>query len=128
MIFIRAQALDNTSEDLCVLDGELMDAASAVASPGMALLSETVRNGREFTESAYRITSGPRGVAVKIPTDRIDTLNRRAGAVAVFSRDHLNDLHGTAASIAEGAGKLGRPVAADHLGAALTSCATREKP
>jgi hypothetical protein len=121
MIFVRTQALDNVSNDQCVLDGELLDAASLAASPGMALLSDTVRDGRAYVEAGYEITSGRGCIVVKLPTAEVDSIGRRASAVAVFSRDELADLRFAADVIADYAGRLDRTVDSKPLALALVS-------
>lgn len=92
MIFVRSQALDNASDDMCVLDGQLLNTTAPDAVNAIRLLSKTRQQGRAATEGLTEITTGALAIAVKVDTGDVDQAGRKAPVMAVFDRAELHDL------------------------------------
>lgn len=110
MIFLRSQALDNLSEDLCVLDGELMSASDPSAASAIALLSAIMRRGRTRVEGSTRITKGRDAIAINVATGERDVGGRPAPVIAVIDRSLLDDIEGIAETISVYARMIKRSV------------------
>ncbi|NUP41404.1 MAG: hypothetical protein HOY76_31360 [Streptomyces sp.] len=119
MIFIRSQALDNMSDDPCVLDGVLVSASDPAAATAIDALSETARHGQSWTGGSTRITNGPAAVAIRIDTGERDDAGRPSPVVALIDRGWLKDLDGAVDGIAAFTRLLHRTIDVDRLSADL---------
>ena len=110
MIFIRAQALDNLSEDPCVVNGRIVHASDPTAAPAMRALADTMRHGRTATSGSTQITESKTAVAIKIRTDKRDVAGRPASVVALLGRERLDDIDATVCAIADYTSLLDRAI------------------
>lgn len=121
MIFVRAQALDNLSEDPCVLAGQVVNAADPAAARTLSELSRTMLQGRPSEAGSTQIIVGPYATAFKIDTGDRDVGGRVAPIIALTDSDWERDIAGTAQAIAECARLINRTVDAVRLASDLDS-------
>jgi hypothetical protein len=84
MIFLKSQALDNRSSDLCVIDGVVFETTRTEVRPHLAKASEVRMEGRQSEMGSTSFWTRGRDVSIEIHTDEVDEAARPATVIATF--------------------------------------------
>jgi hypothetical protein len=115
-LFVKSQALDNISPDLCVIDGVILEARALEVRPHLARIAEICIEGKESREGSTRFWQHKDDVAIEICTMDVDEAGRAAPLLAMFdwasARDAPRDLAGELTVLAQ---SINRHVEPDRL-------------
>ena len=113
-MFLLAQALDNRGPDLCVNDGQPLDASDPAAQRPSADVSRTMRTGVQTKMGRTTFHATADHVVIKAATAEHDVGGRRSPVLLLVARSDLADIGALQAAAASAAAAIGR-----HLDPAL---------
>lgn len=106
MIFMLAQALDNTSEDPFAFDGESAMAPSLAEE--IERFSQIRRHGSSSSHGHTRFWRYEGDIALEIKSQESDVLGRAAPLTAVLREDELEDVVAVVEGLERCARQIGR--------------------
>lgn len=127
MILIQAQALDNRSADVFVLNGTVIEAGDEELRRALAEAAEVQRLGVEDRYDVSRVTEHESTLSVVVSTLDVDQIGRPAPIVATFAKAELDRLGAEAIveSIRQSTEVIGRSFDGAGLGRDLESWLSR---